>query len=116
MGLTPPMWMGLNSPKKVQIKAFVEYSVVRRAVNGLVRQAVESKHRGGRHFPPKRFGSAGFIQHSPGHIYDRALISFAKLVLLRNVGRQQLLDDHRVLAVVVVVVGDEFTDTIGTQV
>ena len=41
MGLTALMWMGLNSPNKVQVKAFFEYPVVRRAANGLVRQAVE---------------------------------------------------------------------------
>ena len=82
MRLRAPMWTDLNSPQKGQVDVFTEHPVVWRvAADGLVRRAVEYKHRGGYHFPNKKLRQRSSVKHAPGHVHDRALVSFAEAVL-----------------------------------
>ena len=68
-------------------------------------------------FPPRRhFGSAAPVQEASCQVHYHASITFAEAILLRSIGRGELLDDHRGLATVAEVVGDELSTAIGTQV
>ena len=95
---------------------FAEHDVVRRvAADGLSVGGVWVDHRDGCHFFPKRLRLCSPVKHALGHVHDRAPVPFAEAVALRSAGRAKLMGDRRGLAVVTVVVGDEFAATIGTQ-
>ena len=107
---------GPDSPQKGQGSVLAEHSVVRRvATDSLVWQVVESKHYGGRHFPPKKLPQRSSVQHAPGHVHYRVPVRFAEVVLFQSVGRAEVLNDRRDFAVAVVIVGDDLTTTIGAQ-
>ena len=67
-------------------------------------------------FPQRDFSSAAPFSIQPDHVHDCAHAPFAEAFVVWRFERDELLDGHRGLAVVAVVVGDELAAAIGTQV